>query len=252
METSKIISSDKATVVIQVNPQVTQNIVTGDDGQETRGAQHNTALTGFFKAQPKALGTVQIMIGVVVFLLGIVHTSVFDYPIRYPHLSLISGITYWGSLIFISAGSLSVAAQNKLHLCVVKASLIVNVFSAITAGIVIVLMSIEIGIISSGRRRYDYDYDGSSFSDYYLMVLNVQYYINVISLFFIFFIYLFIARYDLGISGIMLVFSITQFIISICISGFACKVTCNRGSTVVNVALNQQRLRDRVPLTEGE
>ncbi|CAM4650934.1 unnamed protein product [Leuciscus chuanchicus] len=210
METSKIISSDKATVVIQVNPQVTQNIVTGDDGQETRGAQHNTALTGFFKAQPKALGTVQIMIGVVVFLLGIVHTSVFDYPIRYPHLSLISGITYWGSLIFISAGSLSVAAQNKLHLCVVKASLIVNVFSAITAGIVIVLMSIEIEIISSGGGRYGYDRS--------------------------------LKRYDLGISGIMLVFSITQFIISICISGFACKVTCNRGSTVVNVALNQTAL----------
>ena len=61
METSKIISSDKATVVIQVNPQVTQNIVTGGDGQETRGAQPSTALTGFFKAQPKALGVMHLM-----------------------------------------------------------------------------------------------------------------------------------------------------------------------------------------------
>ncbi|KAK7142950.1 hypothetical protein R3I94_012334 [Phoxinus phoxinus] len=69
MEASKTISTDKATVVIQVNPQVTQNIVSGDDGQETRGAQHNTALTGFLEAQPKALGTVQIMIGVVIFFI---------------------------------------------------------------------------------------------------------------------------------------------------------------------------------------
>ncbi|XP_077094736.1 membrane-spanning 4-domains subfamily A member 12-like [Siphateles boraxobius] len=134
--------------------------------------------------------TVQIMIGVVVFLLGIVRTIAFDYPV----ISVFSGITYWGSIIFIIAGSLSVSAQNKLHLCVVKASLIMNVFSAITAGIAIGLMCIEIGS-------------------------------NM--------------RYDLGIVGVMLVLSITQFIISIFISGFACKATSNTHSTEVNVALNQ-------------
>ncbi|XP_077094313.1 uncharacterized protein LOC143746389 [Siphateles boraxobius] len=95
MEASKIISTDRATVVIQVNPQVTQKIVTGVDGQESRGAQPSTALTDFFTAQPKALGTVQIMIGVVLFLLGIVHTIAFDYPVS----SVFSGITYWGSII---------------------------------------------------------------------------------------------------------------------------------------------------------
>ncbi|XP_048044441.1 membrane-spanning 4-domains subfamily A member 12-like [Megalobrama amblycephala] len=194
---SKIISTDKATVVIQINPQVTQNTVMSDDGREARGAYHNTTLTRFFKAQPKALGTVQIMIGVVCFLFGIIQSSG-----GYPSILLVSGITYWGSLIYISAGSLSVAAQNKLHPCVVKASLVMNVFSAITAGVAIVLMSIEIAVLR-GR-----------ISDY-------------------------ISRYILGIHGILLVFTILQFIISICISGFACKATCNRDSTVVNVALNQ-------------
>ncbi|KAK7142952.1 hypothetical protein R3I94_012336 [Phoxinus phoxinus] len=208
MEASKTISTDKATVVIQVNPQVTQNIVSGDDGQETRGAQHNTALTGFLEAQPKALGTVQIMIGMVIFLFGIVRTPDVFYG---PYISVFSGITYWGSIIFISAGSLSVAAQNKLHLCVVKASLIMNVFSAITAGTAIVLMSIEIGLFSHRGCHYRYDSD----------------------------ICLILKRYDQGIVGMMLVFSITQFIISICISASACKATCNSDSTVVNVALNQ-------------
>ncbi|KAK7152403.1 hypothetical protein R3I93_010575 [Phoxinus phoxinus] len=207
MEASKTISTDKATVVIQVNPQVTQNIVSGDDGQETRGAQHNTALTGFLEAQPKALGTVQIMIGVVVFLLGIVRTPDVFYG---PYIYVFSGIIC-GSIIFISAGSLSVAAQNKLHLCVVKASLIMNVFSAITAGTAIVLMSIEITLTSHRGCHYRYDSD----------------------------ICLILKRYDQGIVGIMLVFSITQFIISICISASACKATCNSDSTVVNVALNQ-------------
>ncbi|ROI52206.1 Membrane-spanning 4-domains subfamily A member 12 [Anabarilius grahami] len=164
METSRVISNDKATVVIQINPQAAQNAVICDDGQEARGEYHNTALKGFFKAQPKALGTVQIMIGVMIFLLGIVLTA---NVIQFGTLYVISGITYWGSFIYISAGSLSVAAQNKLHPCV---------------------------------------------------------------------------RYGWGIIGIMMVLSILQFIISICISGFACRATCNRDSmsqNSVSVAINQ-------------
>ncbi|XP_073808459.1 membrane-spanning 4-domains subfamily A member 5-like isoform X2 [Danio rerio] len=144
MESSKIISTEKATVVIQVNPQLTQNTFVSDDGQEGRGSYHYMALKEFFKAQPKALGTVQIMTGVIVFLFGIVLTIDFDYRYHDPHLSVASGITYWGSLVYISAGSLSVAAQNKLHACVVKASLIMNVLSAITAAAAITLMSIEL------------------------------------------------------------------------------------------------------------
>ncbi|XP_058631073.1 uncharacterized protein LOC131540367 [Onychostoma macrolepis] len=212
MESSKVMSTDKATVIIQVNPQVTQGTVICDE-QQARGAYHNTALKGFFKAQPKALGTVQIMIGVMVFLFGIVLTT-HPYNRMSPTIFIICGITYWGSLIYISAGSLSVAAQNKLHPCVVKASLGMNVISAITAAIAITLMSIEIHIISSPYPRC-YDPTDS----------------DICSKF---------KSYDMGITGVLLVFSILQFIISIVISGFACKATCNNDSTVVNVALNQE------------
>jgi len=45
METSKVISTDKATVVIQVNPQMTQDAVMCDAGQEAR-------------RQPNALGVI--------------------------------------------------------------------------------------------------------------------------------------------------------------------------------------------------
>ncbi|KAG1929069.1 membrane-spanning 4-domains subfamily A member 4A-like [Pimephales promelas] len=201
METSKVISTEKATVVIQVNPHVC-------DGQENGGVYHNTALSEFLKAQPKALGTVQIMTGVMVFLFGIVRTTSMQY---YPALSVFSGITYWGSFIYISAGSLSVAAQRKLHLCVVKASLIMNAISAVTAGLAILLVSIEIGLFSDGICN---NYNERSPR----ICLSWK-------------------RYDLGVNGILLVFSVLQFIISICMSAFACKASSDYDSTVVHVAL---------------
>ncbi len=49
METSKVISTDKATVIIQVNPHVAEDSVIFVDGQEARRTKHNT-LTEFFKA----------------------------------------------------------------------------------------------------------------------------------------------------------------------------------------------------------
>ncbi|XP_042580161.1 membrane-spanning 4-domains subfamily A member 4A-like isoform X1 [Cyprinus carpio] len=207
METSEAISTDKVTVVIQINPQEAKDGVVFVDGQQARGVSHNTALKGFFKAQPKALGTVQIMIGVMVFLLGIVLTANFYI---FSTISVVSGITVWGSFIYISTGSLSVAAQNKLHPCVLKASLGMNVISAITAGISIILMGADIGITTQERPNCRYGYD----------CLIPQ-------------------GFGSGILGILLVFSILQLIISIFISAFACKATSSTDSTVVNVAVNQ-------------
>ncbi|KAI2668599.1 Membrane-spanning 4-domains subfamily A member 4A [Labeo rohita] len=157
MEISEVFSTDKATVVIQINPHAKDSIIYVD-GQET--VKHDAALKGFFKAQPKALGIVQIMSGITIFSLGVFLTI----NVEFPNIVVISGLTYWGSLIYIAAGSLSVAAQNKRHLR---------------------LESI------------------------------------------------------LRSSGIILLFTISQFIISICVSALACKATCNIQSTVVKVALNQ-------------
>ncbi|XP_039521736.1 membrane-spanning 4-domains subfamily A member 4A-like isoform X1 [Pimephales promelas] len=208
METSKVISMDKATVVIQVNPQVAQHTVICEDGQENGGVYHT-----FLKAQPKALGTVQIMTGVMVFLFGIVRTAdVFNFPA----VSLFSGITYWGSLVNISAGALSVAAQSKPSPCVMNSSLVMNVLSAVTAGLAVLLISLEIGL-------------GSETSKYQSCPTTYGRTEGILCLKF--------ERYDLGILGILLVFSILQFIISICISAFACKASSNSGSTVVHVAL---------------
>ncbi|XP_043096006.1 membrane-spanning 4-domains subfamily A member 8-like [Puntigrus tetrazona] len=195
MESRKVVLADKTTVAIEVNPQVTEDTVIFVNGDEAGGKNHNTAFKGFFKAQPKALGTVQIMNGAMVFILGFILTSsVYSYSAILDY----SGINYWGALIYVSAGSLSVTAQNK-YPCLVKASLGLNLFSAITAGMAIVLMGVQIALLSL---------DLPSLYDEYFI---------------------------LRVTGILLVFTILQFIISICISAFVCEAVCNKNSTVVNV-----------------
>ncbi|ROL45461.1 Membrane-spanning 4-domains subfamily A member 8 [Anabarilius grahami] len=87
--------------------------------------------------------TVQIMVGLLIFLFEIVSTV-------HEESDFVFGvIPYWEFLVYIAAGSLSIAAENVLHvkgpssLCLVKASLGMSIISAITAGIsIIVLLSL--------------------------------------------------------------------------------------------------------------
>nr|XP_055055565.1 membrane-spanning 4-domains subfamily A member 4A-like isoform X2 [Misgurnus anguillicaudatus] len=199
---SQVVSVDNATVVIQINPQIGQESA---EGQDKRGTYYNAPLQRFLKVQPKSLGIVQIMIGVVTLLTGIVLTM----NARNFILTVFSGIHFWGSFIYISAGSLSVAAEYKLHSCVVKASLGMNVVSAITAGVAIILMSIQLPLFTYCGYYGEYNMYSCSYQ-----VLGH------------------------GIVGILLVFSVLQFILSICISSFACKATCDTNYSVANVSLH--------------
>ncbi|ROL45458.1 Membrane-spanning 4-domains subfamily A member 15 [Anabarilius grahami] len=162
---STVIPTNSTTLVIQFQqPEQTAPAERGTNASVTvhvpQAASLPQGLQAFLKGQPKALGTVQIMIGLLIFLFGIVST------VHAESIFVFSGIPFWGSLIYIIAGSLSIAAENVLHV------------------------------------------KGPS-----SLCLTLSQ----------------------GIRGVSLVFTILEFIISICLSGFACKANACCASQVSHV-----------------
>ncbi|KAI4890045.1 hypothetical protein NFI96_027993 [Prochilodus magdalenae] len=203
------------TIVTQVVPAGGEQYGIGTGG----GGSTQGPLKKFLKGQPKALGTVQIMIGIMTFLFGIVKT------VYLPFLGVISGVTYWGSFFvgspfYITSGSLSVAAAKRANRCVVTSSLIMNVISAVAAGIALVLLSIDMAFLLShlnyrGCPYGEYPYRSSYQCDNYTSPWGQS----------------------AGISGVLVVFALLEFIISICTSAFACRAACC-GVAVATIHVN--------------
>ncbi|XP_026995960.2 membrane-spanning 4-domains subfamily A member 4A-like [Tachysurus fulvidraco] len=172
------------TVVTQVIPSEEQN------STQTLGP-----LSKFLKGEPKALGTVQIMIGLLTLLFGIVLAT------YYESIGIFSGMIFWSPVFPITAGSLAVSASNKLNSCVVTATMILNMFSTLSAGSTIIFLFMALYFW-----RHGYCFTGESDS-----------YINYIY-----------AKEGMreGITGVLMVFALLQFCISIALSAFACKATC--------------------------
>nr|XP_033470432.1 membrane-spanning 4-domains subfamily A member 4A-like isoform X3 [Epinephelus lanceolatus] len=76
------------------------------------GHQHYVDTPGrFSKGRLLALGTVQIMIGLMVLLFGVA------MAVNADTIGVFSGIFVWGALFYIAAGSLTVAAGNSMNCC---------------------------------------------------------------------------------------------------------------------------------------
>ncbi|XP_053354577.1 membrane-spanning 4-domains subfamily A member 15-like isoform X2 [Clarias gariepinus] len=176
--TSASVGSDVGsgyTIVTKVVPSLT-----APAAAEQNSSQTQSQLQNFLKGEPKALGVVQIMIGVLTILFGIVKA------VSFQTISVYSGVVFWGSLIYIGAGSLAVSASNNFNACVVKATLGLNIFSIIAALFAISMFFLDLVLV----------------------------YFN-------------------GISLVLLIFSLLQFVISLAVMILICKSTGTNEPTEV-------------------
>ncbi|XP_073205351.1 membrane-spanning 4-domains subfamily A member 15-like [Lepidochelys kempii] len=107
----------------------------------------------FLKAQPKALGAIQILTGLMLIGFGGV-SAVFIR--HYASISFIGGYPFWGGLSFVISGSLSVAAETHRNTCLMRGSLGMNITSAIFSAIGIILLLTEL-IINASDYSYTYE-----------------------------------------------------------------------------------------------
>ncbi|CAJ0931568.1 unnamed protein product [Ranitomeya imitator] len=82
----------------------------------------------------------QVMVGI-----GLIFTTF--------SVSLPSGIPFWGPIIYIIAGSLTIAAQAKPSICLIKGSLSMNILTITFSVIGLVLTCVDLGIIWCYPRR---------------------------------------------------------------------------------------------------
>ncbi|XP_052028977.1 membrane-spanning 4-domains subfamily A member 12-like [Apodemus sylvaticus] len=146
------------------------------------------AATSNFKDAAIALGGVQITIGLMHIgfgiVLGLLSTS---YTMKWAFTStaFIGGYPFWGGVSFIASGALSVSAFKEFSHCLVKSTLIINIFSAIFAFVGVILFLCDLNI------------NGYYYQDYW-MVLSGR-----------------------GIAGVLAIFSLLEFGIAWAMAYFA-------------------------------
>ncbi|XP_036621249.1 membrane-spanning 4-domains subfamily A member 4A-like [Trichosurus vulpecula] len=168
-----------------------------------------TCLQKFLKGEPKVLGTVQIMIALMNFALGMVLILV---PMKFFYIHeyflLNTGYIFWGTAFFIISGSLSIVAEDRTTNTLVRSSLAMNIVSSVVAGLGIIFFSIN--LLMMDPMHFFYYFDSSC--DSCLLVLHLL----------------------LGINVILLILSILELAICLAISSFGCKATCcNQGSVAL-------------------
>ncbi|XP_070582605.1 membrane-spanning 4-domains subfamily A member 15-like isoform X1 [Erythrolamprus reginae] len=158
----------------------------------------NSPLERFFNAEPKVLGAIQIMIGLLHIGFGAV--SLILFPSYYVSLSGIGAYPFWGGIFFIATGSVCVSAVNHPNRALVRSSVGMNITSAVMA---LAGFSLYLSDLSLNRLYLNFDHhqNSSTFS-------GIGY----------------------GISSLLLLFSLLEFCIAVSLAHFGCQATCHSGA----------------------
>lgn len=135
---------------------VTQYIPYANFNPAQQGAspsQGPNFLKRFNEGEPKTLGAIQIMSGILQIFLG---AFLCASPLSRGLIIASIGMPFWASIFYIISGALSVVTERNGTLSLVKGSLGMNIVSTIFAGIEIIIASIDLGIDSTIRCQYGF------------------------------------------------------------------------------------------------
>ncbi|XP_074087504.1 membrane-spanning 4-domains subfamily A member 4A-like [Macrotis lagotis] len=155
-------------------------------------------LQKFLRGEPKVLGTIQIMIALMNFSLGMIIMFVPRDSYMRDSFLLYTGYIFWGSAFFIISGSLSIVAENRTTNTLIQSSLAMNIVSSVVAGLGIIFFVINLFDLIYFYCYHEDIYDDCLFSHFLLK----------------------------GINLILLILTILEFILSLVVSGFGCKTSC--------------------------
>ncbi|XP_071986834.1 membrane-spanning 4-domains subfamily A member 8-like [Engystomops pustulosus] len=99
----------------------------------------------------KGLVILLIVAGAVQFILGI------GMLFTHIHYTLYSGVPFWGLVSYLVAAAFTISALKTTSLCVVKASLALNILNAIVSGVGVIMASLDI-VVSTGCPLQTSDY----------------------------------------------------------------------------------------------
>ncbi|XP_034356611.1 membrane-spanning 4-domains subfamily A member 12-like [Arvicanthis niloticus] len=115
------------------------------------------AATSNVKDAAIALGGVQITIGLMHIGFGVVLGLLSPYYYMtwaFSSIAFIGGYPFWGGVFFIASGSLSISAFKKFSHCLVRSTLIINIFSTISAFVGVILFLFDLNINGHHYQNY--------------------------------------------------------------------------------------------------
>ncbi|XP_006899968.1 PREDICTED: membrane-spanning 4-domains subfamily A member 6A [Elephantulus edwardii] len=111
------------------------------------------------KAEIKVLGTIQIMCGLMVLILGIILAFSSSSPQFTPVVSILLKAAYpfLGALCFVISGSLSIVTEKKPTKPLVQSSLVANFLSCLSGAVGFILLCINVFSLDRASQLCDLD-----------------------------------------------------------------------------------------------